>query len=206
MNKPPNGISGYDWKLSRKVGNRNSRCVQLLYQNSLLFGQFAGPMKFTPRSKTSSLRYHISTVIRIVTKPEVFRSNTRRIVAFVQNVHSSRSVLLNRSNVKHPTSDVSHEMHLLYSRPYSSVAIYGRWSRPHPTRTQFRSMRRHRSILIHLRPKPCGERFRKSLRSQILRSNIDHSSVSTPFGLQAQRRFPLTTIPSGLKEDQAIYA
>lgn len=144
----------------------------------------------------SALVRRIVGILLVSSKPKMARVHTRRVVS-LGTIMEHKKPTWYWPEVDNPTSSVCHDLTTasvaLSEIPISSFVSV---ASPQPAAIRF----------VDLRPKPCRERFRKTLRSQVLRSNLDHSSVSTPFGLQAQRRFPLTMIAGGLKEDQAIYA
>lgn len=129
------------------------------------------PRKFSLRvvftKSTSTLGSLVVHVLGMRSKPKVVWINARWVVsvwAIVKNVYAFR----NWPTVKNPRSPVSVNFRLLSF--LVKPAVSGPLARANPQPTRFG--------LFNLLPKSFREALGKTLRSQILGRNLDHSSVT----------------------------
>jgi len=167
--KAPNGFSQGEFR------SANSYCIP---------GQLVAWVIFSVKMAMSSCAFfiHVLVVLGLCSKPKVSRINTRRVVstgavvqykkpfwywAYVQNPR--RSLGRNRSGFVKP---------FVYF-PMAKIRFSGS---PNPTRLGF----------SNLGPKSFGKTWGKTLLCQVLRGNLDHSSLSCAVGLLAHRAFSLS--------------
>lgn len=132
--------------------------------------KFSIVMILTAANMLSHLVVH---VLFMRPKPQVVRIYTRTIIPSGtvmkhMNTFWYGTVVKNpRSLVRSKASPANAILEPLEDRPIPAVFSGFNSRRPQPARIS----------LFNLRPKPCRERFGKTLRSQIFRGNLDHSSV-----------------------------
>jgi len=118
--------------------------------------QLGFSLLFTAKMYVSPLFVSVLDVLKLCPKPKMVRIYTRWIVAFVKNAHA----FWNGAAIQNPTSAVSADFN--GSTPELAVSIRMPVRCPNPTSIAF----------LNLGPKSFGERLGKTLRSQILGSNL----------------------------------
>ena len=117
----------------------------------------------------ASLAYHVGVIVGRRARKKMRWPHAKRVIAPVANVNSFG----NRSKVQYPRCSMCVGVPVSCCAPSDfAIPLYG-VGRPDPTRSQFGTVCRYRTILIHFRPKALWEGFRKTLRGQILGGNLD---------------------------------
>lgn len=160
------------------------------YINNLLADQLVSAVKFAA-TLASDVTAFANAILHVFGKRSFVKMigpNTARIITMMTGVQMGSPW----TNSQNPGSNMRPNQPLEWIASLNfPISPMAQCCRPNPTVSQMGHMLWNRTTLINLRPKPLWECFRKTLRSQVLRSNLNHSSVLTPFGLQAQRRFLL---------------
>lgn len=117
---------------------------------------------------------HILNVLGLCSNVKMLWIRALSIIAFVKHGHAFR----NRTKSQNPCGFVSQNSCSIAAF-CSNLPISERvfCSVPSPARTKLGSVSRYRTILCYLFPKAIWEGFRKTLRQQIGRSNLNHSTV-----------------------------
>ena len=129
----------------------------------------------------------VKAVLTCISKPQVIRINTRRVVAawaVVKNILAVRY----RTPVYNPRCPVSTYHGRAFRPPNSNGAVTALVFRSYPQPARF--------CLLNFLPESMGERWRKSLRGEIFGSNFSRHIKSLFFGLLAPWRLqPLGAFP-----------
>lgn len=179
----PNGVTA-NMKSLFQFSRLPAVASQLPNFLSLSLGQFCVCRSFTKRvlSAVVSISDCVQHVLSLSSRVKVFRVQAKAVSvwAFVQYVVPFGY----RSTVENPTRAVRTD-HPALSAVFLNVPVSGPCSafRPNPKPAAF--------SLLHFGPKSFEECFVQTLRSKVLESNFDHSSVSCPSALRTRRAFSL---------------
>lgn len=141
----PNEVSRYP-KLSRYVAGQTTRCAYLL---NLFLCQLGSTVIDSAFVMASALLLPIIGVVLIGSQEKMIRSNTRRIIARVQDQHSFR----NSAEMYDPRRAMRVSRTSLY--PKSAVSLTGGASSPRPTLLRYGHLcpesLAHASVVCQLR-------------------------------------------------------
>lgn len=122
--------------------------------------------------RASSLLRHVAYIVEASAKPEMVRSNARRIVAVMKNPKSFG----NGSKVKNPTGNMCFDSRITTPSVNPSIGkrrlFVPTRSCPNPAPFTF----------LYVGPKASLESWGKALRGKIFSGNLDHSSVLPRIG------------------------
>lgn len=148
--------------------------VALANRICFLVAQFRCWLLIAFRVNPAALLQRVVIIISVCSKEAMRRVYASSIVAFVKDIKLCRY----GADVNNPRSAMGFDVMLWPSRSYFAIAAFFNSSRPHPALAKFRAMWLNRAVLVHLRPKPLREVFRKPLRLQVLGGNRWLHSVS----------------------------
>lgn len=170
INDPANGVIS-----NSEGGGKRGQCAtsvpHFAYQEDLSLSQRGSVRSRSVGRVAPAFPHHVLIVVVWGSQPQMIRSNTGRIIAFVQNPKS----VWYGSEVDKPTASVGHD-NASPRGGYFAVAPSSGRSCPHPATLGF----------PNLRPEPLRKCRRESLRSQIGGSNLDHLNRSGRSALLGQ--------------------
>lgn len=156
------GCETYSKPVGKLLHGELASCVKLSRSTDLLISQLVGSNLFAVK-----LPSFLNLVLHVgcsCSKEKMLGINTRRVVSSGAIMKHTKTIW-NRANVQNPRSP---RRYCHTSKPGVNATVsFVRASRPNPTRIGF----------IDFRPKPARECFGKTLRSQILRSNLSSHSL-----------------------------
>lgn len=136
-------------------------------------------------AKLHAFVHCINGIVSMITKPQMLRMYARSIIS-IGAVVENAFIFRNWTKVNNPTGSMGQDLSVLAdacgNSPISFLQTVGKAiTRPKPTGIR----------LVNFLPESFWKRFGKTLRSQVLSRNLDHSSVLCASWLQARRAFLL---------------